>query len=82
MSMPTIVNLEEVPLNDAFPSENKQTGTLPKKARGAKWTCIGPMIGAEKLGCALPARRNFRPLSAGRSGGASAARPGSPPPCS
>lgn len=53
MTKPTIINLEDVPLNDAFPEENAFTGSIPKKAHGAKWTRIGPLIGAEKLGCAL-----------------------------
>jgi uncharacterized cupin superfamily protein len=53
MSKPTIVNLEDLPLNDAFPRESDQTGTIPEKAHGSKWTRIGPLIGAEKLGCAL-----------------------------
>ena len=53
MSKPPIINLDDVPLNDAFPEENAFTGAIPKKARGAKWTRIGPLIGAEKLGCAL-----------------------------
>ncbi len=53
MSKPAIVNLEDVPLKDPFAIEDEITGTIPDKARGSKWTRIGPLIGAEKLGCSL-----------------------------
>ncbi len=53
MATPPITNIEDAPLQEHFKGPNGFPDAMPEYAKGIRSARLGPMIGAERLGCSL-----------------------------
>ena len=53
MAKPPIANLEEITLQEHFKGPEGFPDAMPDKARDIRSARLGPVIGAERIGCSL-----------------------------